>query len=351
MLAQDSLDMLVAIGDGWSRYFLCFPGAILACVGLLRQARQVRTMGLPRIALYLTGAAIAFLAYAGAGGLLVPTAPIFPEKLLNYALLDRTIQIPAPVFRSVCGLAMAFFMVRSLEIFQAEDDRRLAEMEQAQVLADDRERIGRDLHDGIIQKIYAAGLGLEDARYLVTEDASQAQRKIQVVMEALNGTIEDIRRYIFDLRSAEKSHELEAVLAGLAQNLRLDTLLEVDLEVSGERCCPLSPQQVDHIAQVAREALSNVVQHAEANHVTVGLAYRGDTTCLTVADDGSGLRLDPTRESSHYGHGLSNMQARARLLGGELAFDNKPGHGLRLILTVPCGDGKNAGQESARRRI
>ena len=82
----------------------------------------------------------------------------------------RTIQIPAPVLRSVCGLAMAFFVVRSLEVFQVETDRRIAEMEQAQLLAADRERIGRELHDGIIQNIYAAGLSLEEARYLVVED-------------------------------------------------------------------------------------------------------------------------------------------------------------------------------------
>jgi hypothetical protein len=144
-LAQDPLNVLVAIGDSWSRYFLCLPGAILSSVGLFHQAHQMRQMDLSRIASYLSGAAIAFLVYALAGGLIVPTSPIFPANLVNYSLLDRTIQIPAPVFRSLCGLAIAFFVVRSLDVFQVEVDRRLAEMEQAQLLAADRERIGRDL--------------------------------------------------------------------------------------------------------------------------------------------------------------------------------------------------------------
>ena len=131
-LAQDPLSTLVAIGDGWSRYCLALPGSILACVGLFHQARQMRAMGLRRISRYLSGAAAAFAVYGLVGGLLVPTAPTFPANVLNYALLDQMVHVPAPVFRSICGLAMAFFVVRSLEVFQVETDQRLAEMERAQ---------------------------------------------------------------------------------------------------------------------------------------------------------------------------------------------------------------------------
>jgi signal transduction histidine kinase len=343
-LAQDSLNVLVAIGDGWSRYLLCFPGAALASVGLFHQARQVRGMGLPRIAIYLRGAAAAFLVYALAGGLLVPSAPIFPADLLNYTLLDRTIQIPAPVFRSLCGLAMAFFVVRSLEVFQVEADRRVAEAEQAQALAEDRERIGRELHDGIIQNIYAAGLSLEDAHHQVIESPRQAQQRILAVMDALNRTIHDIRRYIFDLRTAEQTRELEMVLENLVRDLRLDTLLEVDLEVVGQRCCWMDSQQVAHITQVAREALSNVVQHADATQVTVNLSYLGDSTRLSVTDNGKGMALDSCAPSIHEGQGIANMQARARMLGGDLALKRNSGKGLELALTIPC-DSKDEGPE------
>jgi signal transduction histidine kinase len=204
-VVQEPLGVLFAIGEGWARHLLCLPGATLAGVGLLRQARQVREFGLPRIANYLNGAAVAFLVYALAGGLVVPTAPVFPATHLNYALLERTIRIPVAVFRSVCGLAMAFFVVRSLEIFQVEDDRRLAEMEREQALVADRERIGRELHDGIIQNIYAAGLTLQDTQHLVTENPTLARHRITTVMDALNRSILDIRRYIFDLRAAEQS--------------------------------------------------------------------------------------------------------------------------------------------------
>ena len=337
-LAQDPLSDLVAIAEAWARYFLCLPGAVLAGVGLFRQARQVRAMGLSRIARYLTGAAMAFLVYALFGGLLVPPAPAFPANVLNYAWLDATIRIPAPVFRSLCGLAMAFFVVRSLEVFQVEADRRLARVEQARILAEDRERIGRELHDGIIQKIYAAGLALEDARHLVSEDPRLAQGRIRSVMDALNQTIEEIRRYIFDLRAAEQTRELEMVLENLVADLRLDTLLEVDLEVAGQRCCWMASEEVAQITQIVREALSNVVQHAEATRVMVSLHYLGDQTLLIVKDNGRGLALESLVENSGHGQGIANMQARAHILGGELTLQDKPGDGLELVLMIPCGD-------------
>jgi signal transduction histidine kinase len=338
-LAQDSLSVLVAIGDGWSRYLLCFPGAILAGLGLSHQAHQMRQMDLPRIATYLTGAAIAFHMYAVVGGLVVPASPVFPSNLLNSALLDRTIRIPVPVFRSLCGLAMAYYVSRSLQVFQVEADRRLAEMEQAQLLAADRERIGRELHDGIIQNIYAAGLGLEEAHYLVAESPGQAQWQLRTVMDALNRTIQDLRRYIFDLRVAEQSRELETVLEELVQDLRLDTLLDVSFEVTGQRCCWLDLEQVAHITQLAREALSNVVQHANATQVTVSLSYLGNATRLTVTDDGRGIAAGRLGNDGRHGQGIANMQHRARQLGGDLLLENLPGQGLQLQLTIPC-DGR-----------
>jgi signal transduction histidine kinase len=342
VVAHDSLSGLVAVGNGWARYMLCFPGAILASVGLFHQAGQMRAMNLGRIARYLTGAAISFLVYAVVGGLIVPASPVFPASLLNYTLLNTTIRIPVPVFRSLCGLAMAFFVVRSLEVFQVETEQRLVEMEQAQLLAADRERIGRELHDGIIQKIYAAGLGLEEAHHLVVEDPAQAQQRLRSIMGTLNQTIEDIRRYIFDLRTAEQTRELEKVLASLVQDLRLDTMLVVDLEVRGQRCCWLPPQQVSHIMQIAREALSNIVQHAGASHVSVTLSYEGSATQLTVSDDGGGTAPAFLDGATHNGHGIANMQARARALGGTLDLESEPGQGFKLVLTLPCDGDKGA---------
>lgn len=334
---REQLNVLIAIGDGWSRYLLCLPGSALAFVGLLRQARQVRDMELPRIARNLSGAAVAFLAYAFAGGLVVPTAPYFPANFLNYGLLDQTIHVPVPVFRSLCGLIIAYCVVRSLQVFQVETDRRIAQMEQAQVLSADRERIGRELHDGIIQNIYAAGLSLERMQHHPSAEPERVGQ-LQGILEILNQTIKDIRHYIFDLRVTDGAGELEQVLQDLVRDLRLDTFLEVDLHVEGERCWQASPWRVAHLTQIAREALSNVMHHAQAHHVAVDLSYTGQGLCLSITDDGRGVALEGLEAERRSAHGIANMRERARQLGGTLSLESKPGQGLRVSVTAPCTD-------------
>ena len=345
ILLSEPLNILVAVGDACGRYFLCFPGAILAHLGLLRQARHVRAMGLPRIAVYLVGTAMAFSVYALVGGLFVPEAPFFPANRLNYTLLMQTIGIPVPVFRSVCGLAMALFVVRFLDIFAVETDRLIADMEQERILAADRERIGRDLHDGIVQNIYSTGLILEDADQLIVQDPGLARQRLQTVMGTLNETIQDIRGYIFDLQAPRPS-ELQDALRSLISNLSLDNLLEVDFQAAGH--CPhqLTPQQVANLTQIVREALHNVVQHANARHVVVNLNCQDHRVCLTVTDDGKGLDPAPPAIYDRRGFGIANMRARAELMGGQFALDSTPGQGVRVTVVAPYGNGR--GRSEAR---
>lgn len=337
VVLQEPFDMILSIGDGWSRYFLCFPGSILAHLGLIRQAYQVRRMGLSRIAVYLTGAGIAFAAYALVGGLVVPAAPFPPANFLNYDLLLQTIRIPAPVFRSICGLAMVIFVTRFLEVFQAEIETRIEEMEKAQMLVADRERIGRELHDGTIQNIYAAGLGLEEARHAIAENPTRAQEQIQVVMDTLNRTIQDIRNYIFELYPTEATHTLKTALEDLLRELQADTVLDLDLQMCKQHCTRLTTGQIAHLTQIVREALSNVMQHAHATHVMVALQCEGEKMRLVIADDGVGIQAGKNGHDDGHGRGLANIQARARLLGGEYAMESIPGQGTRIALTFPCG--------------
>jgi signal transduction histidine kinase len=97
---------------------------------------------------------------------------------------------------------------------------------------------------------------------------------------------------------------------------------------------------VGHITQVAREALSNVVQHAAASHVIVGLAYNGGTTTLTIADDGQGMAPSALEEGRYQGNGLGNIRTRARMLDGDLLIDSQPDEGVTLALTIPCHDSR-----------
>jgi len=336
---QTALDTVMDLGAVWGRYLLGAPGAIMVAIGLLRQERKVRSMDLPVIAYYLRGAMVAFAVYAIVGGMVVPQAGFFPASVLNETTLLTTTGIPAPIYRSLSGLAMAYFIIRTLEVFDLETERFIEEIERARILAADRERIGRELHDGIIQRIYAAGLSLEDARLTIMENPQTAQAKIATAMGMLNTVIQDIRSYIFDLRTTAKERDLPSALATLAQEFRVNTLIDVDVQIQGAPC-DLSAEQVDHLVSIVQEALTNVSQHARATHVDIRLEYAPDAIHLIVQDNGIGFqrRGEMTTEPGR-GQGLRNMQERARLLGGQLSVAARPqperGTIVRLILPIP----------------
>lgn len=250
--------------------------------------------------------------------LLGPRAPLFLFPLLS-ALL------------TLCGAVILSGMLQALNTVQARVEEWLEEVRQAQALAADRERISRELHDGVIQSIYAAGLMLEGVRAQIPEDPAAAQAQLARVLQSLNQTIQDIRRYIFNLQGGLPSSDLVSGLEELLRDFRINTLLETRLTVSGEERERLSAEQRQHILQIAREALANVARHAHARRVDVRLTYNARSLQLQIADDGVGLAMTPTAT----GQGMRNIRERAHLLGGTLDIDSAPGQGVTITLTVP----------------
>jgi signal transduction histidine kinase len=332
-LAPD--DVLLTYWEVAARYFLAGPAAIIAAFGIQRHIQQeIRPLNLLRIEQFLNMASLSLVALALLTGLMVPDAPFFPANVLNYSLLERSIGVPIQVFRSIFGLLLAYSVIRALEIFRIETAQALEEVERAQVLIADRERIGRELHDGTIQSIYAAGLMLESAAYLMDDAPSEAKEKLSAVMKSLNNTIQEIRRYIFDLRGEPEieAGELEEGLSKMLRDLRVNTLLSVDFDVNGNDPHVLTAERRRHLLRIVREALTNISRHAQAKRVLVRLQWGVDALRLRIADDGIGMANLP---NDGRGHGLRNMRERTILLGGKLTISGKPGRGVVLDLEVP----------------
>ncbi len=332
-LAPD--DVLLTYWEVAARYFLAGPAAIIAAFGIQRHIRQkIRPLNLPRIEQFLNMASLSLVALAVLNGLMVPNVPFFPANVLNYSLLERTIGVPIQVFRSIFGLLLAYSVIQALEIFRIETAQALEEAERARVLIADRERIGRELHDGTIQSIYAAGLMLEGAAYLMDDAPSEAKEKLSAVMKSLNNTIQEIRRYIFDLRGEPEieAGEIEEGLSKMLRDLRVNTLLSVDFDVNGNDPHVLTAERRQHLLRIVREALTNISRHAQAKRVLVRLQWGVDALRLRIADDGIGMANLP---NDGRGHGLRNMRERTILLGGKLTISGQPGRGVVLDLEVP----------------
>jgi signal transduction histidine kinase len=336
LFALAPTDDIILVADVASRYLLALPGGLLAAAGLRRQAQgAIGSLEAPTIVSFMRAAGIALIVYALLAGLLVPSAPFFPANWLNQEIVQDLLGVPAALFRALVGLVLTYSILQALQVFQIETSNWIEEMERTQALAADRERIGRELHDGTIQSIYAAGLTLEDVRMALTNEPQRARSQLDRAMASLNRTIQDIRSYIFDLRHEEEAEDLESSLDRLIKDFRVNTLIEVDFNVKGRKQQTLEPDRAQNLCQIAREALTNVARHARARHVDVWLRYGERQLTLRIADDGVGF---PASGVNGAGRGLKNMRERAQLLEGALVVEGTPNEGVTVVLTMPYGD-------------
>jgi signal transduction histidine kinase len=326
----------LAVGDVVARYLIALPGALLVAIGLYRTSPLVAPVAGSRVVAALRVATVAFATYAVLGGMITLPAPFPPASVLNGSVVLETLGIPVEVLRSITGLAIAVAIIRSLELFEIETDRTLAEARRRDLLLRERERIGRDLHDGVIQAIYAAGLHLEQASSDVDPDARE---RIGTVMGELNRITGDIRGTIFDLRSGElEARDAEAIVLAVADELQAHTLVELEVGTEGLFRPRLTPDQADQLRNIVTEAFSNVLRHARASRVSVRMICTRRRFRLEISDDGHGFdpsTVDPERGRRGRAQGLANIRRRAELLEAELEIESKLGQGTRLSLTMP----------------
>ncbi len=215
---------------------------------------------------------------------------------------------------------------------RAEEDAHLKQQLLTQSV-DEKIRLGRDLHDGIIQSLYAAGLTLESVRALVKSDPDEAERRLEQTRAGLNAAIRDVRAYIIglapeNLRRAGFAHALSA----LVSEINAGRAAEFDITIDDEAAALLTPEQSVEALQIAREAVSNALRHGDATRITLRMHKSDRELCLLVQDNGRGFNATRTRDG---GHGLSNMRARAERLGASLRVTSQPGEGSRVLATLP----------------
>jgi signal transduction histidine kinase len=204
--------------------------------------------------------------------------------------------------------------------------RRLAVLEE-------RDRIGMDLHDGIIQSIYGVGLGLEGARLTLEEDPKAAKDRIHHAIDGLNQAIRDIRAYILDLRPRQLGNEgLVNGINRLIAEYRANTFSEVNFTGS-EELQDISHAQSLALFHICQEALANVAKHANAKNVQVAVWTTQDRVLLEITDDGKGFDVEKIKAS--IGHGLANMHTRAHAVGGEVDISSNLKEGTTILVWVP----------------
>ncbi|OUN01269.1 MAG: hypothetical protein BAA04_08175 [Firmicutes bacterium ZCTH02-B6] len=320
--------------DVWARYLLALPGAAVTCYALSRQSHEFGRLQVPRLLSALRLTVLAFVAYGVADGLIVPPADVLPARYVNTEIVFHLTGVPIELWRGLAGLAITYFVIRLLEMFDIEHARQLEEADRVRAVLEERDRIARELHDGIIQSLYAVGLNLEAAREQMEEDPGETRDRIAFSMEKLNEAIRDIRQYITNLRSPiDENRTLQEALAAIAAEFRAGFGVAVTVEARGETATRVRPDVLNHLKQITRESLTNAVRHGRASRIRIVVDVSNERVELTVIDDGTGFQMSEAVPLT--GNGLRNMRQRAQLLGGELEVTSAPGRGTRVWVAVP----------------
>ncbi|MGW3960594.1 GAF domain-containing protein [Amycolatopsis sp. NPDC005003] len=195
----------------------------------------------------------------------------------------------------------------------------------------DRDRIARDLHDHVIQRLFAVGLSMQSTQRRTK--SPELQKRLGDSIEQMHEIVQEIRTAIFDLHggaAGETGVRLRHRLHDAIAELTDDAPLQPTVSMSGP-IDTVPTQLAEHVEAVVREAVSNAVRHAHASTVTVSIAVKDETIRVVVVDDGKGLPegISPS--------GLGNLGDRAAAMGGRFAIDSVPAGGLKLEWSAPVG--------------
>jgi two-component system, NarL family, sensor histidine kinase DevS len=203
----------------------------------------------------------------------------------------------------------------------------------------ERNRIARDMHDGLVQYVYALGLQLEHARDLVTSDPAAVAPVLTGAIEQSNHVLSEMRTFIYQLRPIiMKEKELGQWVVDLCRQFQQATGIPIQATVDAPAGQELAPETSIAVFRIIQEALANIYRHAAASRATLSLDFMSEGARLVIEDDGRGfdpgMRAQPGIER---GHGLTNIEERIRELGGRIELASAPGAGTRLTAIFPRG--------------
>jgi signal transduction histidine kinase len=198
---------------------------------------------------------------------------------------------------------------------------------------EERDRISKELHDGVIQSIYSVGLSLQGAMALVERDPQRTRERMDEAIGTLDDVVRDVRSYIFALQPKSVGERgLKNAIEELVRDVEVNTLAETAVDLSDDALAMIPETAAGDVIQLVREILSNVARHAQAGEVWVACAVReGSTVVLTIEDDGIGF--DPLTVAR--GHGLDNIEDRAGRIGGTVTIKARKPKGSVHTVSLP----------------
>ena len=232
---------------------------------------------------------------------------------------------------------MDFLAILSAFAASAIENARLAEQSRYVLLASERDRIAREMHDGVVQSLFSISLGLEVCKKQVYTDQTACARRLDELQQHLNTSMAELRRFIYDLRPAKLT---ELGLVGATdywmREITLGRPVRGRLKVEGD-APRMSPSQEACLYRVTKEAVSNIIRHSGAHEFEVRIFYKPDTVRVEIADQGAGFDASSVTDSRVEQIGLRSIRQRVDHEGGRFAIESNPGQGTTVIVDLPLG--------------
>ncbi|MFT9493527.1 sensor histidine kinase [Anaerosolibacter sp.] len=325
------------------RYFLGFPGAVFTSVALFRNAKTMQYMGFTRVSYKIKGLAVLFAAYAILAGLVVRKINFFPANIINTELFRMVFGFPVELGRAVTAIGITMLFVGIIDVFKWETNKKIAILTEQQAASMERRKLGREMHDVVLQDLFVSGLQLEN----MIEDENCTSRKEDLISmkENLNNTISKIRGFLQATSSRKMEIEdLKYKLYELVHNFEktYHMPIELDYEVPDITLGHLSPEKLTQIYYIVHEAINNAIKHGNATKITVTLNTTLKYVVAMVSDNGQGFDTNNMGKGS--GYGLYAMRERAKTVKGVLEIESNE-KGTVVCVSIPWEERHHGNEE------
>lgn len=318
------------------RYGLALTGGTVSAAALFMNASLIERRNSGRIARRYRQLAWIIFAYTLLEGLLVQKASFYPANIINRELFYSVFRFQILFLKAVVGVVINYLLVKVVDTFRWQQEERIRKLEQDKAASSERSRLSLEIHDSIIQMMYAAGLKLE--YLLINKDETGLKDKLGEIRDNLNLTIEKTRELMTSSSlDIVTPGEMKEKIRQIIQNYdyKKDLSISFRHEISHYQGRDISPEKSTQIYYIVQEAVSNVVKHSKATRADVIWEDKHDTISISVIDNGIGLSEADLLKEKHFG--IRSMRERAERIGGEFNIIGLK-KGLKVSIEIPWED-------------
>ncbi len=317
------------------RYFMGLPGGVIAAWALYRQAMMMDNKRLYDIQVKYKRLAMIFLFYGLVDGLIVRELDFFPANVINNTLFIEWFGFPVQILKILIGIGIVYVLVQVINTFEWEQKEKMKKLEQQKIAYEERKKLGLEVHDSIIQSMYASTLKL---RFLLRKNENRSEQvtnTLQEVITDLGDAISKTREFISEstMEQVELS-ELQNRIRSMVEDYNSNSGVSIVVSLDDHDFIPtgeLTTEETTQIYYIVQEAVNNSIKHSKGTFTKVTLKSKANALHIKIIDDGVGFSLNKVNPKINFG--IKSMRERAEQIGGTLNIRNrKLGTEVELVI-------------------